>query len=305
MDINRKSMDVLFQGFNTNFLQGMNTPPVSWQKFCGIIPSGTSSNVYPFLEQFGGMREWIGERVIKNLASKKLEVVNRDFEETVAVAGNDIEDDQYGIYSTLIAQMGSHAARLWHDLAVEALTGNPLWADDIPFFSTERLYGENPVKNLSPEVLSHSVYASARMTMMNYRGHNNKNLGIIPNLLIVGPKNEETAFGILKDRLQLRAVNENNVSGIGTAGNPWNGSAELLVLPELSGEYEDNWYLAATDGVLKPLFVQQRKMPSLVRLDSEGDENVFCRKEYIYGTNARGAAFLAFPHLIYRGGCQM
>ena len=233
-----------------------------------------------------------------------MEVLNRDFEETVAVPGNDIEDDQYGIYSTLIAQMGCHAARLWHDLAVEALVSNPLWADDLNFFSSERLYGENTICNLSSDTLSASTYAAARMTMMNYKGHTNRNLGIIPNLLIVGPKNEETAFGILKDRLHVQAVNEGSVSGIAATDNPWNGSAELLVLPELSGEYEDNWYLAATDGVLKPVFVQQRKMPSLVRLDSEGDENVFRRKEYIYGTSARGASFLAFPHLIYQGGCK-
>ena len=304
MDINRKTMDVLFQGFNTNFLNGLEKVPASWQKFCSVIPSGTASNVYPFLEQFGGMREWIGERVTKDLASRKMEVLNRDFEETVAVPGNDIEDDQYGIYSTLIAQMGCHAARLWHDLAVEALVSNPLWADDLNFFSSERLYGENTICNLSSDTLSASTYAAARMTMMNYKGHTNRNLGIIPNLLIVGPKNEETAFGILKDRLHVQAVSEGSVSGIAATDNPWNGSAELLVLPELSGEYEDNWYLAATDGVLKPVFVQQRKMPSLVRLDSEGDENVFRRKEYIYGTSARGASFLAFPHLIYQGGCK-
>ena len=297
-------MDVLFQGFNTNFLNGLEKVPASWQKFCSVIPSGTASNVYPFLEQFGGMREWIGERVTKDLASRKMEVLNRDFEETVAVPGNDIEDDQYGIYSTLIAQMGCHAARLWHDLAVEALVSNPLWADDLNFFSSERLYGENTICNLSSDTLSASTYAAARMTMMNYKGHTNRNLGIIPNLLIVGPKNEETAFGILKDRLHVQAVSEGSVSGIAATDNPWNGSAELLVLPELSGEYEDNWYLAATDGVLKPVFVQQRKMPSLVRLDSEGDENVFRRKEYIYGTSARGASFLAFPHLIYQGGCK-
>lgn len=304
MDINRKTMDVLFQGFNTNFLHGLEKVPTSWQKFCSVIPSGTASNVYPFLEQFGGMREWIGERVTKDLASRKMEVLNRDFEETVAVPGNDIEDDQYGIYSTLIAQMGCHAARLWHDLAVEALVSNPLWADDLPFFSSERLYGENAICNLSSDALSASAYAAARMRMMNYKGHTNRNLGIIPNLLIVGPKNEETAFSILKDRLHVQSVNDGNVSGVAATDNPWNGSAELLVLPELSGEYEDNWYLAATDGVLKPVFVQQRKMPSLIRLDSEGDENVFRRKEYVYGTSARGASFLAFPHLIYQGGSK-
>ena len=34
-------------------------------------------------------------------------------------------------------------------------------------------------------------------------------------------------------------------------------------------------------------------------LDKEDDENVFMRKEFIYGTDARGEAFASFPHLIY------
>lgn len=298
MDINRKNMDFLFKSFSMNFASGIETVPDTWQKFCGTIQSGAAANVYPFLEQFGGMREWIGDRQLKNVSSRKIEVVNRDFEDTVSIPRNDIEDDQYGIYSTLIAQMGYNAGKLWQDLAVEALVSNPKWLDDADFFSTTRTYGEFTIANKTTDGLSAENYAAVRKSMMEFRGHNGRNLGVIPNLLIVGPKNEATAFGILKDRLQLKEL----TAGVGATDNPWNGSAELLVLPELSGDDEDLWFLAATNGILKPLFVQQRKQPNLVSLDSETDENVFCRKEYIYGTDARGEAFLAFPHLICKGG---
>ena len=298
MDINRKNMDFLFKSFSMNFASGIETVPDTWQKFCGTIQSGAAANVYPFLEQFGGMREWIGDRQLKNVSSRKIEVVNRDFEDTVSIPRNDIEDDQYGIYSTLIAQMGYNAGKLWQDLAVEALVSNPKWIDDADFFSTTRTYGEFTIANKTTDGLSAENYAAVRKSMMEFRGHNGRNLGVIPNLLIVGPKNEATAFGILKDRLQLKEL----TAGVGATDNPWNGSAELLVLPELSGDYEDLWFLVATNGILKPLFVQQRKQPNLVSLDSETDENVFCRKEYIYGTDARGEAFLAFPHLICKGG---
>ena len=298
MDINRKNMDFLFKSFSMNFASGIESVPDTWQKFCGTIQSGAAANVYPFLEQFGGMREWIGDRQLKNVSSRKIEVVNRDFEDTVSIPRNDIEDDQYGIYSTLIAQMGYNAGKLWQDLAVEALVSNPKWIDDADFFSTTRTYGEFTIANKTTDGLSAENYAAVRKSMMEFRGHNGRNLGVIPNLLIVGPKNEATAFGILKDRLQLKEL----TAGVGATDNPWNGSAELLVLPELSGDYEDLWFLAATNGTLKPLFVQQRKQPNLVSLDSETDENVFCRKEYIYGTDARGEAFLAFPHLICKGG---
>lgn len=300
MEINRKNLDCLFTGFHLNFTQGFEQVPDSWQKFCGVIHSSAASNIYPFLEQFGGMREWLGDRQIKNISTKKIEVVNRDFEDSIAIARNDIEDDQYGIYATLVAQMGYNAGKLWQDLAIEAITGDMKWIDGKSFFTTSRTYGKETVCNSFTAELSAESYAAARKTMMEYRGHNGRNLGVVPDLLIVGPKNEETAFGILKDRLQLKALGTN---GVGATDNPWNGSAELLVLPELSGsDKEDLWFLASTGGVIKPVFVQQRKEPVLTRLDRENDENVFCRKEYIYGTDARGEAFLAFPHLICKGG---
>lgn len=199
MDINRKNMDFLFKSFSMNFASGIESVPDTWQKFCGTIQSGAAANVYPFLEQFGGMREWIGDRQLKNVSSRKIEVVNRDFEDTVSIPRNDIEDDQYGIYSTLIAQMGYNAGKLWQDLAVEALVSNPKWIDDADFFSTTRTYGEFTIANKTTDGLSAENYAAVRKSMMEFRGHNGRNLGVIPNLLIVGPKNEATAFGILKD----------------------------------------------------------------------------------------------------------
>ncbi len=306
MDINRKNIESLFAGFKNNFQQGFEAVPDTWKRFAAPVQSGTASNVYPFLEQFGGMSEWLTDRKIRNLASRKIEVVNRDFEETVSIPRNDIEDDQYGIYGTLVAEMGRHAGKLWHDLAVEALLSGSTWIDGLSFFTEERTYGtdaENIICNSTADELSAESYAAARKTMMRYRGHAGRSLGIVPDLLIVGPANEEKAFSILKDRMQLRVYSAQGVSGIGATDNPWNGSAELLVLPELSGtEYDNVWFLAATSGVIKPVFVQQRKMPVLTSLDRNEDENVFSRKEYVYGTDARGEAFLAFPHLIYRGG---
>jgi len=298
MDINRQSLDALFKGFNLQFQSGLDAAPATWNKFCGVAPSSTSTAVYPFLEQFGGMREWIGDRQIKNIASQKIEVVNRDFEDTVSIRRNDIEDDQYGLYGTMIAQMGQNAAMLWQELAVESILSNPVWVDGKTFFASDRAYGENSISNTTASALSAESYAAARKAMMEYKGHSNKMLAVVPNLMIVGPKNEATAFSILKDRSIVAGATDKAAA----TDNPWMGSAEYIVMPELSGDYDDLWFLCSTVGVLKPMMVQQRQTPRLVRLDRETDENVFLRKEYIYGADARGAAFLAFPHLIYKGG---
>jgi phage major head subunit gpT-like protein len=53
--------------------------------------------------------------------------------------------------------------------------------------------------------------------------------------------------------------------------------------------------------VIKPVIVQKGKEPIFTRLDKDTDENVFMRNEFLYGTEAYGAAALAFPHLAYAG----
>jgi phage major head subunit gpT-like protein len=288
-------MDTLYQGFSMQFKNGLGMAPDTWRSFAGIVPSATSSNVYPFLEQFGGMREWIGDREVKSFASKKLEVVNNDYEDTVSVSANDIEDDQYGLYGTLIAQMGCNSGKLWNDLAYEALVSNSAWLDGSAFFLTTRKYGSNTINNKTTSALSETTFNTAYQTMLEYKGHNSKLLGVVPDLLIVGPKLRTAAWSIVKDqfaydaadKVQTRNVNENVV--------------DLLVAPELVGSYDDYWFLASTKGVLKPVMVQQRKEPVLTRLDNDTDENVFMRKEFIYGTHARGAAFMSMPHLVYAG----
>ncbi|MDH1211134.1 Mu-like prophage major head subunit gpT family protein [Pseudomonas chengduensis] len=47
------------------------------------------------------------------------------------------------------------------------------------------------------------------------------------------------------------------------------------------------WYLLDTSRVMKPLILQRRKNYNFVSLDRETDENVFMRKEFVYGTDAR------------------
>ena len=123
MDINRNNMNELFTSFNMLFAKGLANAPHEYEKYSTIITSSTASTVYPYLEQFGRMREWIGDRQKRNIASGKIEVFNRDFEDTVVVPRNDIEDDQYALYGTLIQMLGQNAAQLW-----EILLSKLFWA---------------------------------------------------------------------------------------------------------------------------------------------------------------------------------
>ena len=296
MDINRGTMNALFQGFSKRFMDGFGMAPEQWQRFSQIERSGAALNIYPFLEQFAGMGEWLDERQIKNVKSQKLSVANRKFEDTVAIPRDDLEDDQYGVYGGIVQQMGLNAGKVWHDLVMELITVNAAtakWADGQVFFKVDRTYGANVINNKGTAVLSAVAYKAARKAMREFKGHNGKCLGVNPNLLVCGPSNEEAAFDILKNELVI--------AGNANKKNVWYGSSDMLILPELSGDYANYWFLTDCSAVLKPVIVQQRKDPVLIRMDNDNDENAFMRDQYVYGTTARGAAAWSMPHLVYGG----
>jgi len=295
MDINRGNMNALFTGYNTLFRDAFSTASNTFEQFSMTIPANGQIVEYPFLEAFGGMRKWIGDRQIKNISSKKLTVKEDPYEDTVSVKKRDIETDTFGVYAPLIQQMGLNAGKLWNDLAYEALLANGDWLDGNAFFGTTRKYGKNTISNYTTSALSESTFNAAYLAMMSYKTHNDRPMGVVPNLLIVGPNLRTTAWDIVKnqfnydfsDKVQKRNVNENLV--------------DLLIVPDLIGTYDDYWFLFATKGVIKPVLVQTGKQPVLTRLDKDTDENVFMRNEFLYGTEAFGAAALAFPHLAYAG----
>ena len=59
-----------------------------------VVPSTGKENDYSWLSRFPKMREWIGDKVVKALAAFNYTIRNKDWEATVEVERNDIEDDQ-------------------------------------------------------------------------------------------------------------------------------------------------------------------------------------------------------------------
>lgn len=295
MDINRANVNLLFTGVKKNFEQGLGTATQQYQKISDVVNSTTAIESYPFLEQFGKMREWIGPKQIKNLASKNHLVINRDFESTIGIKKNSIKDDTYGLYAPLYRGLGQTAGNIWDDLAFTALCGNGSWLDGAAFFGTTRKYGKNTISNYVTGALTPATYATARTAMQLYLGHDGEPLGVIPNVLVVGPKMEDMGRRILLNDFWYDSTDKVQIN------NPYKGTAELVVSSRLVGTYDDYWFLLATGGPLKPIIVQKREEVNLIRKDMLTDDNMFFDGEAVYGAEARGNAFLTMPHLAYGG----
>ncbi|MCY1356904.1 Mu-like prophage major head subunit gpT [compost metagenome] len=93
----------------------------SWAKIATLVPSTSAGNLYPWLGQFPTLREWIGARVIKNMAARGYSIENKLFEGTVSIKKTQVEDDQAGVFLPMFAEMGRAAAYHPESLVYELL----------------------------------------------------------------------------------------------------------------------------------------------------------------------------------------
>ncbi|MHB9138187.1 MAG: Mu-like prophage major head subunit gpT family protein [Victivallaceae bacterium] len=304
MDINRNTMSALYTYYSKKFGDAFAKAAVAsiYQKFC-MMEGNASSKIleFPFLESFAFMREWLGDRQIKNLASKKLRMVEKPFEDTVGVPMRDIETDTWGQYGTIIAQLGQAGEQLWDRLAVEAILANANWIDDLPFFNDTasgagaRKYKKSVIVNKTTAALTAITFALAYKTMSLYCDHVGESLGVVPTHLMVGPALYDTAWDILVNEFSYDATDKVQVK------NKNKGRCELILNKRFAGTSANHWYLMDCSGEIKPVIIQQSKLAKLTRIDAANDEIVFMQGKALYGTDAYGSAALAFPHLCYAG----
>lgn len=126
MILNRSNLNDLFVAFKAAFNTGFRDVPLDWQMIATLVPSNTSEEHYAWLGQFPELREWVGERQLKQLASYDYRIRNKTFESTIRVARENIEDDQYGIYMPMFQEMGhasaTHPNRIIFELLAAGFT---------------------------------------------------------------------------------------------------------------------------------------------------------------------------------------
>ena len=222
MIINSGTLNTLYTGFSTAFQGGFGATPTMYRRVAQVVPSTTRSNEYGWMGQLPRVREWLGDRVVQNISTSAYTIRNRDFEMTVGVNRNDIEDDNIGLYSAMFQELGRAAAAFPDELLWPLLPAgfSTVCYDGQFFFDTD-----HPVLD---------------------------------------------ANGV--------AQSQSNTGGGGGTG----------------------WYLLDVSRMMRPFIFQERKpMSQLIRKDMAEDENVFHRKEFIYGTDGRANVGYGFWQLAY------
>lgn len=155
MLINTATLNAIRVGFNASFKRGLGQAPSDMARIATIVPSTTRENKYGWLGKSPAMREWLGPRVVQSLAEHDYAITNKDFELTIGVDRNDIEDDNLGVYEPLFVEMGestgSHPDRMVFDALKNGFTTECY--DGQYFFDTD-----HPVLDENGEVTSVSNF---------------------------------------------------------------------------------------------------------------------------------------------------
>ncbi len=109
MLINSPNLQKLRKGYQTVFQNAFNAAPSFWDKVAMKVTSTTGSEVYGWLGSSTKFREWIGDRVIQNLAEHDYEIKNKKWEDTIGVSADKIRDDNLGTYAPMFQALGQDA----------------------------------------------------------------------------------------------------------------------------------------------------------------------------------------------------
>ena len=285
MLVNAQNLTAVFINLKTIFNKAFEAAPSQWQETTMLVPSGSSQNDYAWLSRFPRMRKWLGHKVIKSLAAFKYTIVNDDWETTVEVDRNDIEDDQIGIYAPMAQEAGFSSKQLPDEIDADLKNGAFAGTcyDGQYFYDTDPPVAGASVSNKGTAALSAATtaaaaasYGAARTAIMSITDDEGRPLALIPDVLEVPPALQATG------RLICESDNLTDQSP-----NPYKGTARVLVTPRLTSSTA--WFLHVTNRPLKPFVFQQRKAPVFVSQTDMNADNVFMRKNYRFGAEARCA----------------
>ena len=298
MIVNAEALARLYTAFTAVFNAAFQETETWYERVAMTVPANTRIMDYKFLLDFPMVREWLGDRQISSLEPKAYQVESKDWEATIEVERNDIEDEQLGFYNPIIAALAQearkHPEKLISDLLRNGFTS--LCYDGQYFFDTDHpvapgtavnfgggsatawylldtsravkpfifqlrrgvdlvrmdrpddehafmrkkyrygvdyrgaaAYGLWQLAYASKQTLDATTYSSTRAAMMSLTNAEGRPLGIKPNLRVVPHALEKAAGEILQAQFSIG----DHTTG-GSKSNVWQGTADLLVVPELT-----------------------------------------------------------------------
>jgi len=283
--VNASTLIAVRDNFNALFTRSYQDAPVWHPQLAMLSPSKGAKETYQWLNDVPQLREWLGERGLKDLTGFDYTLTNKKWEASIKVKREDIERDVLGLYNPRIQDLGfrgrKHGDRLIGDLIVNGHT-DLIW-DGKAFFANDHPIGPDVNDNLLTGGVTAANFEAAIKQLRQQKGGNGEPIvGSGRFLLVVGPAGEKAARELLNAEIII------NSAGTASGTNIWKGAASLLVVDELGTN--THWMLSDIGFPLKPFIYQKETEPRMAMVTDPNDSHVFTTDEFMYGVDYRGNA---------------
>lgn len=297
MQINKTNLRNLYTAFSAKFWAGYQAAPDAIVAALAHRTSSTAAQeVHHWLGAFPGMKEFMGEITIENIAAHNYTIPNKEWYDAIAVKQADIERDAaggVGLYGPRFQIMGDiarqHEGERVADLICNGFSRTCYTGKN--FFDTdhEPIKGGTKFSNVGTKKLSQTNFRAGRVNLKQRRNAAGRAMKLGRDLvLLVGAKQEDVAREILTaERLANGATNVDR------------DSARLIVWPEIDVINEYFWALFDAASLMKPVIVQDEKALELIAQDQPTDEGMFNNHEARYQAYKRQGFGYGLPETIY------
>lgn len=161
MEISQGNLQIVFTNFQSAFNKELENAQSYYKDVAMIVPSSTAVETYGFLNNLPSVREWAGPRVIHSLGTSRFSIVNRNWEQTISLDRDDLEDDRVGLFGPVIRDMAQSAASHPDEL-IFGLLGDGFTKkcyDGQPFFSANHVVGSGKAQRTVSNVFGSDTYA--------------------------------------------------------------------------------------------------------------------------------------------------
>jgi len=249
-----------------------------WNTLAMEVSSETETEDYSWMAEVPGMKEWVDERTLEALKQFSFSIKNRDWEDTISVDRNTMEDNKLNQIKPRIQDLAL-AAKMHPDELVFALIAagfSTVCYDGQYFFDTDHPLADGSVQSNKLNLALDATGLSAAIALgRRLKGYTGRALNIEYDTLYVPPELEITGRKLL--------FAERNDAG---ATNIMKDILEnLVVTPYLTDP--NNWFIGCTKRPLKPVLLQMRKKPEFIALDRPDDYTAFMKKKFLYGVDGR------------------
>jgi phage major head subunit gpT-like protein len=267
MSVDTAAAVATLRGLTAKFDHGVTASKPFYPEICTVMPSKGADEQYALLGSMPGVREWLDDRQFNSLRAGHFTITNKEWENSIAIEKNHIDDDRLGLYGPVLEQLGQEAAHHPDELVLELVVNgeNAACFDGQSFYDTDHAWGESGTQSndLTYDASSHTAvtvdefraaYHAARAAMLGFKRDNGKpyirpTIRPLTNLMLMVP----TALELVAHKAFEQVLSGNGETNV-VLDKP-----KIVTLPSSYLSSGVKFYLHNLGATLKPFVFQARR----------------------------------------------